>query len=300
MSDLHGELVGVDGSLSDFGRAVRHRIGLGIALGNGLLRRTPVGVALHQRLHEGRELTTTSLPLFARHAALAGLRVAFLSDLHAGHFMGAEDLVDVALEVRSLEPHLIALGGDLIDGRRAQIRLYDEALRILRPPLGVFAVPGNHEYYRKNDVDYWTSYLEERGVRVLTNTGVRLSFGGASFWLCGVDDLVEGRPDLDAALAGRDPGELTLLLSHHPDVFAVAADRGVDVQLSGHTHGGQIRVLGWSPILHSRYGWYQGRFQLGASQLYVGRGVGATVFPLRVGAPAEVSLLRLVAPGPKG
>jgi len=132
-------------------------------------------------------------------------------------------------------------------------------------------------------------------VRVLMNRGQRLEFGGRSLWLCGVDDLTEGRPDLDAALRGRRADEPTVLISHHPDVFRVASRAGVDLQLSGHTHGGQIRLLGWSPYHHSRLGYEAGLYRHGRGQLFVSRGAGVSLLPLRIGTRAEVSLLRLKA-----
>jgi predicted MPP superfamily phosphohydrolase len=129
-------------------------------------------------------------------------------------------------------------------------------------------------------------------VQVLMNRGVRLWHQDAALWLCGVDDLTEGEPRLAEALAGRRSGEASLLLSHHPDLFREASARGVDLQLSGHTHGGQIRILGWSPLHHSRFHWVNGLYSRGDSRLYVGRGAGVTALPVRIGTRAEITLLR--------
>ena len=118
------------------------------------------------------------------------------------------------------------------------------------------------------------------------------SHGNSSLWLCGVDDLTEGAPDLRAALQGRRPGETTVLLSHHPDFFFEAAAADVDLTLSGHTHGGQIRVGGRAPIHHSRFGYEQGWFQEGNCRLYVGRGIGVTVLPIRIDAPPEIPMVQ--------
>ena len=127
---------------------------------------------------------------------------------------------------------------------------------------------------------------------MLFRSGVRIEHGNSSLWLCGVDDLTEGAPDLRAALQGRRPGETTVLLSHHPDFFFEAAAADVDLTLSGHTHGGQIRVGGRAPIHHSRFGYEQGWFQEGNCRLYVGRGIGVTVLPIRIDAPPEIPMVQ--------
>src|SRR5690606_3901908 len=134
---------------------------------------------------------------------------------------------------------------------------------------------------------------ERAGVQVLCNRGVRLARGRASLWLCGVDDLTEGRPDVDAALAGRDAGEPCVMLSHHPDLFPEIAERGVDLTLSGHTHGGQIAPFGLVPIRHSAHGYDRGAFARDGSRLYVGRGIGAVILPLRIGAAPELPIITL-------
>jgi predicted MPP superfamily phosphohydrolase len=134
---------------------------------------------------------------------------------------------------------------------------------------------------------------QQHGVQVLLNRGCRVQHGDGSLWLCGVDDLTEGAPDLAAALHGRRCGEPAVLLSHHPDFFFEAAAVDVDLQLSGHTHGGQIRIGGWAPIHHSRFGYERGWFSENGCRLYVGRGVGATFLPLRIDAPPEIPLVTL-------
>jgi predicted MPP superfamily phosphohydrolase len=180
----------------------------------------------------------------------------------------------------------------LINHHEAELELLAPALERLRSPLGVFAVPGNHDYVGAGRIERWEAYLEARGVRVLRNRGVRLTHRGGPLWLCGVDDLTEGEPRLAEALAGRRVGEPSLLLSHHPDLFLEASARGVDLQLSGHTHGGQVRFFGWAPMHHSRHGWVNGLYERGASRLYVGRGAGVTALPIRIGTRSEITLLR--------
>ena len=267
-------------------------VGRTLAWANRVLHRLPPGRWLHNRLHVDREISSTDLRLPGGPGGLDRLEIAYLSDLHAGLFMTAEDLGDIASRVAALQPDLVCLGGDLINTRPLELELYEHLIELLDPPLGIFAVPGNHEHFYLDDISGWERFLEERGVRVLVNRGQRVERDGASLWICGIDDLSEGQPDLRAALSGRREGEPTLLLSHHPDAF-VQTSAHVDVQISGHTHGGQIRFFGWSPITHSAYGYAEGLHRLNGSQLYVGRGAGVTTLPIRIGTRSEIPILRL-------
>jgi predicted MPP superfamily phosphohydrolase len=229
--------------------------------------------------------------------ALDGLRVAFLSDLHAGAFMGEADFCLLFERLARLEPELVLLGGDLVDSSPEDILQLQRGLELLESPLGVFAVPGNHDYAAEEDLVIWRGVLASCGVRILENQGQRIKRGPASLWLAGVDDLELARPDLERALLGSQPDEPILLVSHQPDLFHEAAYAGVDLQLSGHTHGGQIRLLGQAPWVrsHTRLGYCEGLFELDGAQLYVGRGAGMTLLPIRIGAPAEVPLIELRA-----
>ena len=261
---------------------------------NHRLRRTRLGAWLHARHFAQLQVSSIDIALANGGAGLDGLRVAFLSDLHAGPFMDRDDLARVAGLVAAEAPDVVCLGGDLVSATRAQAELLDRALGRLSPPLGLYAVPGNHEYHDGSTYDQHARFLAGYGAAVLVNSGVRISRpGGGSLWLAGVDDLARGRPDLARALAGRRPGEPVVLLSHNPDLFAEAAAADVDLMLSGHTHGGQIRLFGWAPVTHSRCGFVSGHYRRGRSQLYLGRGVGTAAVPVRFGAPAEIPIVRL-------
>jgi predicted MPP superfamily phosphohydrolase len=224
------------------------------------------------------------------------MRIAFLTDLHAGSFMNERDLRRIFARVAQQKPDLVLFGGDLINTRERELLLLRSALRELSPPLGMYAVPGNHDLFWGKDLGLWRAFLHEHNVRVLCNDGVRLQWNGTPFWLCGVDDLTEGEPDLRLALQGRNDGEPTILLSHHPDYFFEAAACDVDLTLSGHTHGGQIRVRGKAPLHHSKFGYEQGWFVEGDARLFVSRGVGVTFLPIRIDAPPEAPILTCVAP----
>lgn len=245
---------------------------------------------LRARLLGTLELAHVRVPV-ARGRLARGLRVAFLSDLHAGYYMTAGDLERLAERVLAQEPELVCLGGDMVDSSPEELVLLEPFLRRLQAPLGVFGVLGNHEFYPARAWDTCAAFLAERGVTMLVNRGARVVAGGTSVWIAGVDDLTESEPDLAAALDGRRRDEPTLLLSHHPDLFIEAATHAVDLQLSGHTHGGQVRILGWQPLVHSRFGLHRGAFRHGDAHLYVGRGAGVTVLPLRVGARAEATIV---------
>ncbi|MBL8737829.1 MAG: metallophosphoesterase [Planctomycetes bacterium] len=281
------------GPLSGRRTALRRVVATMVAAANRLLDRLPPLHWLQRRIRSRTELTELELPLRPGVAGLDGLRLAFVSDVHAGSFCTAADLCQLFDKVMAARPDVVLLGGDLINTREREILLFEPALRTLRPRLGVYAVPGNHDHFFGPDIGLWRAFLERHGVQVLENRGVRLEHEGGSLWLCGVDDLTEGTPDLAGALAGRRPGETAVLLSHHPDFFFEAAAVDVDLQLSGHTHGGQIRIGGWAPIHHSRFGYERGWFVENDCRLYVSRGTGVTVLPLRIDAPPEVPIVTL-------
>ena len=253
----------------------------------------PLGKWLHRRVHRRLQMPDLTLPLGGDAAGLHGLRIAFVSDVHAGSFIDEDDLVRIFARIQAAEPDLVLLGGDLINTREREILLYRRPLEELRPTHGVFAVPGNHDHFFGPDISLWQAFLQDRGVQVLINRGVRIHHNDCSLWLCGVDDLTEGEPNLADALQGRREGEPAVLISHHPDFFFEAAAADVDLQLSGHTHGGQIRIAGWAPIHHSRFGYERGWFVENDCRLYVGRGVGVTLLPIRVDATPEIPIVTL-------
>lgn len=239
------------------------------------------------------DIHSVEISLSRGQTGLDGLKIAFLSDLHAGSFLNGEELTRLFALVAAEEPDLVCFGGDLINTRERELLLYKDALAELAPPLGIFAVPGNHDHFFGRDLGLWESYLTDHGVTVLNNRGLRLMHDGAPLWIAGVDDLTEGTPDLAAALDGVAGDEPVLLLAHHPDFFYEAAAVDIDLTLSGHTHGGQVRFGKWVPLHHSRFDWIEGHHEVAGSQLYVGRGVGVTFLPIRLGARAEVPIFEL-------
>jgi predicted MPP superfamily phosphohydrolase len=243
---------------------------------------------------EHYEIVERSLVLSGLSPTLHGLRIVQLTDIHVGNFMKQDKLERYVRVVNELKPDLVALTGDFIGSSPQFIRPCATALGKLNAKHGVFACLGNH--------DHWvgarqvSQALEAAGVEVLRNAGRTLNINGAPFNVAGVDDPWRGVVDFDRALADLDPNAPQLLLCHQPDLFPAVAKRGVDLTLSGHYHGGQIKFqflgLAYSPAhLLSRF--VEGLYTLGRSQLYVSRGIGVTGPPVRLNAPPEITLLRL-------
>jgi len=162
----------------------------------------------------------------------------------------------------------------------------------LRARYGVFAVLGNHDHW--TDAALITDLFRAEGITVLVNQGMRFEMHGSAFWLAGVDDTMVGLEDISLALAGSRANEMKLLLAHNPIILRRAARANVDLVLSGHTHGGQVALRSEpSPSGGPRRRFLKGLGRLGNTQIYVNRGLGTVVLPIRYGCPPEVSLLEL-------
>jgi uncharacterized protein len=228
---------------------------------------------------------------------LDGLRLSQLTDIHLGPFLGAKELrraVDIANEFR---PHMALVTGDLVSERGDPLDQCLQELSKLRASDGVFGCLGNHEGYLGAE-SYVAAQGRLIGFDVLRGRRRRLSFGKTHLYLTGIDYQKMGGPyHVDAGVL-TEKGCYNVLLSHNPDVFPVAAAQGHDLIISGHTHGGQItlEIPGlalnfarlYTPYIH-------GTYSKGGSLLYVSRGIGTVAIPVRLGAPPEVSLIRLCA-----
>ncbi len=227
---------------------------------------------------------------------LEGLSLLLITDLHAGPFLSAGALRRALARASSTGPDLVVLGGDYATTHLGELEPHLEAIATLEAPLGVFAVLGNHDHYTESAARL-RERIESTGVRVLHNDAVPIERDGARLLLAGIDDLHWGEPDLEAALSrarALDPEAPIVLVSHNPDVFFEAAARGVSLVLSGHTHGGQVRVPGVPVLVRmSRYRLDDGRFRFGGAELVVSRGIGVSGLPLRLGCPPEVVRLTL-------
>jgi predicted MPP superfamily phosphohydrolase len=226
--------------------------------------------------------------------ALDGFTIVQLSDLHTGLTIDRGFVQRVVDRANALAPDVIALTGDLIDGPVAELRDHVAPLGSLRAKHGVFAITGNHEYYA--GADAWIEEITRLGARYLRNERVTLAPG---LDLAGVDDYSADRyrghgEDIPAATAGRDPSHALVLLAHQPRQVKNAAKYGVDLQLSGHTHGGQIWP--WHYIVRLQQGGLlAGLYQHEGTQLYVTRGCGYWGPPVRLLAPLEITRVILRA-----
>jgi len=232
---------------------------------------------------------------------LEALRIAHVSDLHIGPLMRPAQLRDFVRQINALEPDLLLIAGDIFDFEPTAVEAGCRELAELRARLGVFAVLGNHDLFAGDDaVAEGLERLTE--IRLLRDEWVRIEVDGAALALAGLEDPGKGwarrdfeSPELER-LAREIPEDLPrLLLAHRPSLFAQAARLGFPVLLAGHTHGGQV-ALPLAPhhnpsLLMAR--WTRGHFKLGASSLYVNRGLGMAGLPLRLNCPREIALIRL-------
>jgi predicted MPP superfamily phosphohydrolase len=228
---------------------------------------------------------------------LDGLRIAQLTDIHVSPFLSERELERAVAMANETRPHLTVVTGDLVTGPDDPIDACLRALSKLRADSGIWACLGNHEIYAGVE-DYSAIEGERRGIRFLRGEAVSLPFGAARLNIAGVDYQSKRNPYLTGAekLVVRD--DFNLLLSHNPDVFPVAAAQGFDLTLAGHTHGGQITVeILDSHITMARFltPFIYGVYRRDNAAIYVSRGLGTVGVPARIGAPPEVSVIRLCA-----
>jgi uncharacterized protein len=240
------------------------------------------------------DLLTVPVRLRRLDPAFNGFRIAVVSDIHLGPLSGRAHTERIVSMINEVEPDLVAIVGDLVDGTVEELGRAAEPLRALSSREGTFFVTGNHEYF-VDDTASWLCELERLGVQPLQNESTTIRRGGAVFDLAGVNDIAgESRsapPDFDRALTGVDPSGPTVLLAHQPVQVAEAAARGVDLQLSGHTHGGQMWPFHY--VVDAVQPSLAGLTAVGDTQLYVTRGAGFWGPPVRVGAPPDISVLTL-------
>ena len=230
--------------------------------------------------------------------AFNGFRIAVVSDIHLGPLTGRAHTERIVRMINEAQPDLVAIVGDLVDGTVEELGSAVEPLRDLVSREGTFFVTGNHEYF-VDDTTAWLRELERLGVRPLRNENTAIRRGAAAFGLAGVNDVAGERrsdgPDFDLALSGLDSAKPTILLAHQPVQVAEAAARGVDLQLSGHTHGGQMWPFHY--IVRAVQPSLAGLSTVDNTQLYVTRGAGFWGPPVRVGAPPDITVLSLEGRG---
>ena len=236
---------------------------------------------------EHERITLDRLP-----EAFESFRIVQLSDIHHGPFSDRTQIERAVETANRLQPDIITLTGDYISKERHYAAPCAEMLGRLKAKYGVYAVLGNHDHW--TDAALITDLFTAEGIKVLINEGMRFELNGSAFWLAGVDDTMVGLEDISLALAGARQEEMKLLLAHNPIVLRRAARADVDLVLSGHTHGGQVALRSeQSPSGGPRRRFLKGLGRLGNTQIYVNRGLGTVVLPIRYGCPPEVSLLEL-------
>ncbi len=228
--------------------------------------------------------------------ALEGFTLVQLTDIHLGGILQRRFVDELVARTNALKPDLIAVTGDLVDGTVPELGRYAAGFGALKARHGAYFVTGNHDYY--SGVEAWTEFVRGLGITVLRNRRVSIGDVGASFDLLGVDDWSASRfgeagYDLDAAMQGFKPDRASVLLAHQPSNFEVVAQRGVGLQISGHTHGGQM--FPGNVMAHMVWGETDaGLSQRGNSQIYVSRGCGFVGPPMRVAAPPEIARIILL------
>lgn len=238
------------------------------------------------------------VPIAGLDPALHGFTIAQISDIHVGPTIKRGYLDAIVDAVNALEADLVAVTGDLVDGSVAQLAPHTAPLARLQARHGSYFVTGNHEYY--SGAHAWSAEVTRLGLRVLANEHVVLEHDGASLLLAGVTDYSAHHfdpaqsSDPAAALAGAPPvGGPRILLAHQPRSAPAAAAAGFDLQLSGHTHGGQFWP--WNHFVRLQQPYTAGLHRLQALWVYTSRGTGYWGPPKRLGAPSEITRLRLVA-----
>ena len=265
----------------------------GVAGSAALLAAIGVAGALRVPPVKDIEIAVRGLP-----SQFEGYRLLQLTDLHISRLFPAEWTRRVVERANSSGVDLIVVTGDFIDGTVTMRRADIEPLRELRAPDGIYAVPGNHEYFFNYPA--WMNHLSGLGIRMLPNRHAVLARGNAGLVLAGVTDLSapqvgQAGPNLDAALAGAPAGAPVLLLDHQPRNARQAAARNVALQLSGHTHGGMIAGLDRA-LAPANGGFVSGRYEIGDMTLYVSNGTALWPgFALRLGRPPELTRITLRA-----
>lgn len=270
---------------------LRRLVATGVAAVGGALGAAALARGLSRPKLRELEITLDRLP-----RSLDGTSIVQLTDVHVGPTIHKAFVEDLVTRTNALHPDLVVITGDLVDAPVALLRDQVAPLAQLRATHGVYFVTGNHEYYA--GVDEWLAELARLGIRVLRNERVAIGRGDESFDLAGVDDHSAHTPghgaDVPRALDGRDPSRECVLLAHQPRAIHEAKAYGVGLQLSGHTHGGQIWP--WNYLVKLQQPYVAGLAREGRTQLYVSSGTGYWGPPMRLGTTSELTRIVLRAP----
>nr|WP_090096059.1 metallophosphoesterase [Lentzea jiangxiensis] len=264
-----------------------------VAIGSGLAAGGIVGYGMTEALGDPRMLNVP-VSLGKLKSSLSGFRIAVVSDIHLGPLLGRSHTERIVRMINEQEADLVAIVGDLVDGSVAELGEAAAPLRDLVSKHGSFFVTGNHEYFSGHE--QWIAELDRLGVNPLRNEGLTVA-GGIE--VVGVNDVTgksyDDGPDFGRALAGRDRDNPVVLLSHQPVLVSDASSHGVDLQLSGHTHGGQMVPFNFLVPLQQPS--TAGLSKVDDTWLYTSRGAGFWGPPVRVGAPPDITMIELRSAG---
>ncbi|HTJ40031.1 MAG TPA: metallophosphoesterase [Dactylosporangium sp.] len=270
----------------DAGR--RLLLGRSLAVTAGVLSASAVGIGVYQAM-SAPNLKRVPIRLAKLPASMDGFRIALVSDIHLGPLLGRSHTERIVRMINGVDADLVAVVGDLVDGSVAELGAAAEPLQDLRAKHGSFFVTGNHEYF--SGYQEWVDEVNSLGVRVLRNERVDV----LGLDLAGVNDVsgedVGDGPDFGKALDGRDAARPVVLLAHQPVQAHEAARHGVDLQLSGHTHGGQM--VPFNLLVGLQQPVVAGLGNVDGTQVYVTRGAGFWGPPVRFGAPPDISVVEL-------
>ncbi|MFP5229399.1 MAG: metallophosphoesterase [Acidobacteriota bacterium] len=251
-------------------------------------------ISRHELSVEEHTLHLARLP-----EAFRGMRIVQASDFHFAEYTEAWFLREMVHRINRLRPDMVLLTGDFVSFLPLQLsfarRMAPECAAILNAiecPLR-YAILGNHDYVV--GADFVAQPLREHGIPVLMNSALPLERNGQRVWLAGTGSACTGDADLGQAIPRQAAGEPILLMAHEPDILPEVAKRNVDLMLSGHTHGGQVRFPFLPPLVLPDYGkiYVEGLFRMGSTQLYVNRGIGAVGLPFRFRCPPEITVFTL-------
>jgi len=236
------------------------------------------------------------VPIAKLHSALEGLRIVHMSDFHLHPFTQIDEVRKAVQKANQLKPDLVLLTGDYVLDRADSIFELAPVLAGLDAKYGVYSCLGNHDLW--TDAGVVQSGLKEAGLPLLKNRGVALNVGRTMVYVAGLDDGWSGRPDLEAALHEAPAGAPVILLHHEPDFAdSNAKDERVSLQLSGHSHGGQVRLPAVGAFVTPEYGrnYDMGLYRIKEMWLYTNRGIGVIAPPVRFNCRPEVTVITLTS-----
>lgn len=236
-------------------------------------------------------LETVEIKLERLPKKLDRFRIIHLSDIHHSPFTNLEHISRAVQVSNHLKPDVFVLTGDYVSHEPEYIAPVAKVLGELEAEFGTHACLGNHDHW--TDPEIVTETFRRAKINVLINEGFRLTARDSSFWLAGVDDYMVGKTDVAAAMRGSFPDEMKLLLAHNPVIIRQAARFGVDLMFSGHTHGGQVKVRDAKKRIFPKRKLSSGLHRRKNTQIYITRGIGTVVLPVRYQCPPEISLIEL-------